>query len=170
MRRGSIAVRQPHRFIEDQNRRKMPYDENLANRVRRLLARCSDIEERAMFGGLAFMAHGHMCCGLVQGKLIVRVNPDTYDQLLGEAGAQSMDFTGKPMRGFLYVTTAGISTPSALRTWAKRALDFAEGRPPKTSREAGAKARRRPLKTLQPTSRSRNTRKSAKAPSREARG
>ena len=54
----------------------MAYDQNLADRVRQVLTGRSDVEERAMFGGLAFMAHGHMCCGLVKDKLIVRVNPD----------------------------------------------------------------------------------------------
>ena len=131
----------------------MAYDQNLADRVRQALTGRSDVEERAMFGGLAFMAHGHMCCGLVKDKLMVRVNPDNYCQLLGEPGAEPMDFTGKPMRGFLYVTSAGISTSSGLRVWVSRALDFVDSRPRKTLRKARAKQTRRPNKALQPTSR-----------------
>jgi TfoX/Sxy family transcriptional regulator of competence genes len=108
----------------------MAYDESLANRVRQILARRSDIEERRMFGGLAFMARGHMCCGLVKDKLMVRVDPDAYERLLGAVGVQPMDFTGKPMRGFLYVTGEGIATTPGLRAWVKRSLDFVESRPP----------------------------------------
>ena len=119
----------------------MAYEEQLANRVRQALTRRAIFEERAMFGGLAFMVRGHMCCGLVKNKLMIRVNPDAYDELLGEPGAQPMDFTGKPMRGFLYVTSAGISTRLALDRWIARALDFAESRPAKT-RKARPKPRR----------------------------
>ena len=129
----------------------MAYDEKLAKRVRQALARRSGLEERAMFGGLAFMLRGHMCCGLVQDKLMVRVDPNLYDQLLREPGAQPMDFTGRPMRGFLYITGAGISTPSALHTWVSKALDFAESRPAKSSREVRAKSPKRPHRRLQPS-------------------
>ena len=129
----------------------MAYDDKLANRVRQALARRSATEERAMFGGLAFMVRGHMCCGLVQDKLMVRVDPNVYDELLAESGAQPMDFTGRPMRGFLYVTGAGIATPSALQKWVSKALDFAESRPPKSSRDVRAESSRRPEKRLQPT-------------------
>ena len=113
----------------------------------------SDIEERVMFGGIAFMARGHMCCGVVKDKLMVRINPDTYDQLLGERGAEPMDFTGKPMRGFIYVTGVGTSTSSGLRTWVSRALNFAESRPPKSSRKVPAESMKRPNRALQPTGR-----------------
>ena len=147
----------------------MAYDKNLADRVRRALTHRSDIEERAMFGGLAFMARGHMCCGLVKDKLMVRVNPDTYDQLLDEPGAEPMDFTGKPMRGFLYVTGAGISTSSGLRTWVSRALDFVDSRPPKPSRKLRATGTGRPDKALQPASGARKRSKS-KGRSRATRG
>jgi TfoX/Sxy family transcriptional regulator of competence genes len=164
------AVVRPHQFINDRDQTKMAYDENLADRVRRILTRRADIEERAMFGGLAFMAHGHMCCGLVKDQLIVRVNSDAYEQLLGEVGAQPMDFTGKPMRGFLYVTRAGTSTPSGLRTWVERALKFAENRPPKTSGRISSKSTRQPDRALPPTSRSRSARKSSRKRSRAARG
>lgn len=109
----------------------MAYDLKLAGRVREALGRRDDIEERAMFGGLAFMTRGHMCCGIVKDKLMVRVDPAACDRLLGEPGAAPMDFTGRPMRGFLYVTAPGIATPSGLRTWVSRALEFADSRPPK---------------------------------------
>ena len=109
----------------------MAYDNQLANRVRQTLAHHVKTDERAMFGGLAFMVRGHMCCGLVGDRLMVRVDPDEYDRLLTEPGAAPMDFTGKPMRGFLYVTGVGLSDSSGLNTWIARALEFVNGRPPK---------------------------------------
>ena len=131
MRRGSIAVRQPHRFIEDQSRRKMPYDENLANRVRRLLARCSDIEERAMFGGLAFLVRGHMAVGIVKDELMVRVGPDSYAGALKEPHARAMDFTGRPMKGLVFVSPEGLESDAALERWIDRGFEYAASLPAK---------------------------------------
>ena len=96
-----------------------------------------------MFGGLAFMARGHMCCGLVQARLMVRVDPNDYARLLEEPHARPMDFTGRPMRGFLYVDPAGIDTAVALRTWVGRALAFAESLPPRTNRKGKKRPGRR---------------------------
>lgn len=127
----------------------MAYDQRLADRVRRALAPRTDIEERAMFGGLAFMARGHLCCGLVNDKLMVRVGPDGYTRFLRERGAEPMDFTGRPMRGFLYVNPIVTATSSGLRRWVSRALDFVESRPPKTSGKP-AKAKTRPRSKPQP--------------------
>jgi TfoX/Sxy family transcriptional regulator of competence genes len=122
----------------------MAYEEQLASRIRQSLTRRSVIEERAMFGGLCFMVRGRMCCGVVKDQLMVRVDPASYDQLLGEPGAQPMDFTGKPMRGFLYVTGVGLSTVSALDTWVGRALDFAESQPAKVRSRSRLKSKGRP--------------------------
>ena len=138
----------------------MAYDSKLADRVRRALTRRAAVEERVMFGGLAFMVRGHMCCGLVQDKLMVRIDPKAYDRLLAEPGAQPMDFTGKPMRGFLYVTGAGTATSPALNQWISRALDFAEKQRPKALRSAPRpKSANRPNKRFQPSpARRRSTR------------
>jgi TfoX/Sxy family transcriptional regulator of competence genes len=107
------------------------YDEKLAARIRRLLATRSDVEEKKMFGGVAFMVRGHMCCGIVGAKLMVRVDPASSERLLREAGARPMDFTGRPMRGFLYVEPEALASAPALRKWVARALAFVESRPPK---------------------------------------
>ena len=125
----------------------MSYDETLASRVRRVLANRSGIDEKAMFGGLAFMLGGHMCCGLVQSKLMVRVDPDAYDRLLREPHAKPMDFTGRPMRGFLYVDPAGLASLPALEEWIARAVQYAESKPPKpraSVRAARGPSRKRP--------------------------
>ena len=131
----------------------MAYDEQLASRVRQSLTRRSVVQERAMFGGLCFMVRGHMCCGLVKDRLMVRVDPASYGQLLGEPGAQPMDFTGRAMRGFLYVTGVGLSTASALDTWVARALDFAASQPTKVRSKSRAKSKNRPNRALQQTRR-----------------
>ena len=96
-----------------------------------------------MFGGLSFMARGHMCCGLVQAKLMVRVDPQAYDRLLQEPYVQPMDFTGRPLRGFLYVEAGGIASAPALRKWIGRALAFAESLPQKAPRKNRIQSRMR---------------------------
>ena len=103
-----------------------------------------------MFGGLAFMARGHMCCGLVQGRLMVRVDPQAYDRLLQEPYVQAIDFTGRPLRGFLYVEAGGIASVPALRRWIGRALAFAESLPQKAQRKNRIQSRMRSDERLQP--------------------
>lgn len=126
----------------------MSYDTELADRVRRALSRRCVFEERAMFGGLAFMVRGHMCCGVATDRLMVRVNPEAYEPLLRAPGAGPMDFTGRPLRGFLFVRGAGISKPASLDAWIARAVAFAESRPPKSrTRKARHPAKRRAVRT-----------------------
>jgi TfoX/Sxy family transcriptional regulator of competence genes len=125
------------------------YDEELADRIRRVLAARRDVTERAMFGGLAFMARGHMACGLVGDTLMVRVGPDGDEALLEEPHVRPMDFTGRPLTGFLYVDGPGIETPAALRRWVERATRFVDGLPEKKTarkretRKAPRRARKR---------------------------
>lgn len=111
----------------------MAYDERVARRVRGALAKRPDVVEKKMFGGLAFLLHGHMCCGVVGDELMVRVGPTAYDAALSRPHAREMDFTGKPLRGFVYVAPAGFASTGALRAWVARAVDFASslrtGRP-----------------------------------------
>jgi hypothetical protein len=87
-----------------------------------------------MFGGIAFMVAGRMACGLVGDTLMVRVGPGEYEALLDAPHVRPMDFTGRPMRGFLYVEPEGIDTPRALRTWIDRAVGFVETQPARTVR------------------------------------
>lgn len=135
------------------------YDERLALRVRRVLADRRDVEEKAIFGGLAFMARGHMCCGLVQARLMVRVDPQAYDQLLQEPPVQPMDFTGRPMRGFLYVEPDGIASAPALRKWIGRVLAFAERLTPKAPRKSRVRTPTQSDKRAQPAAVRRKARK-----------
>ena len=109
----------------------MAYDETLAQRVRSALARKREVGERKMFGGIAFMVEDHMACGIVGDKLMLRVGPARYDELLAKPHVEPMDFTGRPMRGMVYVTAPGIRTDAALRKWVDVAVEVAEASPAK---------------------------------------
>lgn len=97
-----------------------------------------------MFGGLAFLLGGHMCCGLVRERLMVRVDPDTYAAVLREPHASPMDFTGRTMRGFVFVHPDGVATAAALRKWIARAVTYAASQPPKPAKVARARPTSRP--------------------------
>jgi TfoX/Sxy family transcriptional regulator of competence genes len=82
------------------------------------------VTERKMFGGVAFMVRGNMCCGVLDDKLMVRVGPVAYEKALKLTHAREMDFTGKAMRGIVYVVPEGTRTARQLRTWVQRGLEF----------------------------------------------
>jgi len=102
----------------------MPFDVRLAQRVRDILAEECQAKERRMFGGLAFMVNGHMCCGIVGEDLVVRVGATAHKQALSRPHARAMDFTGRPMKGFVYVERSGYRTEASLRTWIGFGLNF----------------------------------------------
>ena len=103
----------------------MAYDEALAGRIRGLLAVRDDVVERKMFGGLAFMVAGRMACGVIHDDLMVRVGSDGHDDALAQAHTRPMDFTGRPMRGMVYVAPAGIASDPDLARWIDRAVSVA---------------------------------------------
>lgn len=109
----------------------MAYDEELAARVREVLVEQADVDERQMFGGIAFMVKGHMCCGVLKGDLVLRLGPERTRQALQEAHVRPMDFTGRPMKGYVFVAPAGVRTESVLRHRVRSALDFVDTLPPK---------------------------------------
>ncbi len=109
----------------------MAYDETLAARIRGLLARQDPVTERKMFGGLAFMLNGNMFCGIVGSDLMVRVGPQAYDDALARPHARPMDFTGRAMKGMVYVGPEGCRDEGDLRSWAGLGLKFAGSLPPK---------------------------------------
>jgi len=108
----------------------MSYDEGLAERIRQVLGPRDDIEERKMFGGLAFLRGGRMFCGIASGDLMVRVGPDAYEKALGKPHVRPMDFTGRPLKGYVYVALAGLRTAAALRAWVRQGADFVSTLPP----------------------------------------
>ena len=109
----------------------MAYDEKLADQIRKMLARHKGITEKKMFGGLCFMLRGNMCCGVDKDRLVIRVGPQYYQKALSEPHARPMDFTGRPLRGFVFVSRGGYKTAPSLRKWLKRSADFALSLPPK---------------------------------------
>jgi TfoX/Sxy family transcriptional regulator of competence genes len=100
------------------------YDEKLAGRVRAILSERDDVVEKRMFGGLCFMVSGAMCCGLTKSDFMVRVGADAYDEALAQPHARPMDFTGRPLKGMVYVAPAGLRTRAALERWVRRGLAF----------------------------------------------
>ena len=109
----------------------MAYDEGLAERLREKLLDHPGIEEKKMFGGLAFMVRGHMAVGLTAAELMVRVGPETWPEALLEEHAREMDFTGKSMKGFVFVDPEGWATRKDLQKWVDLGVAYAESLPPK---------------------------------------
>ena len=108
----------------------MAYDEELADRVRVLLADEPGLTERKMFGGLAFMLNGNMACGIVKDELMLRLGAEGADAAHDEPHVREMDFTGRPMTGMVYVEPAGLDD-AGLRRWVEQAAGFARSLPPK---------------------------------------
>lgn len=109
----------------------MAYDEGLAQRIREALEERSDVSEKRMFGGVAFLVRGNMCCGVARENLMVRVGPEDYDDALGQPHAREMDFTGRAMKGFVYVAAEGVEDDGDLHGWVERGVAFAGSLPPK---------------------------------------
>lgn len=109
----------------------MAYNESLAARVRDVLSDEFGVVEKKMFGGLAFMLRGNMCVGIVNDNLLVRVGKENHAAALALPHARVMDFTGRPMQGFIYVDPAGISSDDDLAVWVSRGVAYAGGLPAK---------------------------------------
>ena len=102
----------------------MAYDKKLADRIRRVLARRKSLTEKKMFGGIAFLLRGKMCCGVVGDQMVVRVGLERHEEALAEPHARPMDFTGRLLRGFVYVGPAGYRTDEGLERWVRSAADL----------------------------------------------
>lgn len=126
----------------------MPYDVRLAERVREVLRNQNELVEKRMFGGVCFLVRGHMCCGVTKDLLVVRVGPDDYGRAVAESHARPMDFTGRPLRGFVYVGPQGVRNRDSLAAWVRRGVRYVESLPgkrrPKKSREPARRAARSP--------------------------
>jgi hypothetical protein len=109
----------------------MAYDENLADRVRALLADEPGLSEQAMFGGLAFLLDGNMSVGLSGEELMVRVGAGAADAALARPHTRVFDMTGRPMRGWILVAPEGLGTKRELAGWVQQGVDFARTLPPK---------------------------------------
>lgn len=117
----------------------MAYDSALADRVTdALTSRCVSFETKSMMGGLCFMVDGKMCVGVEKARLMVRLDPAVEDQALARKGCKPMDFTGRPMKGYVFVHAEGYETEAQLRHWLDLALEF--------NPRAKASKKRKPVK------------------------
>jgi TfoX/Sxy family transcriptional regulator of competence genes len=109
----------------------MAFSEALAARVRDCIGTASGVVEKRMFGGLAFLVRGNMSVGVHGNELIIRIEPSETDQALREPGVRIFDVTGRPMKGWLLVSSSAVEHKSALREWVGRGIAYAQSLPPK---------------------------------------
>jgi TfoX/Sxy family transcriptional regulator of competence genes len=110
----------------------MAYDEDLADRIRELLAGEPDLTEKRMFGGLAFLVAGNMAVGASgQGGLLARVDPEEGEVLLRAGGVAPMEMRGREMAGWLQVESSALGAKAELETWVRRSVAYARELPPK---------------------------------------
>ena len=120
----------------------MAYDVHLADRIRSILQSAGEFSEKKMFGGLAFMINGHMCCGVLKTDLVLRLTPEEAAAILRQPHTRPMDFTGKPMKSMIYVSATGTDSDEALAAWVKFAVRLARSVPAELTVRRAAKARR----------------------------
>ena len=108
----------------------MPYNAEITHRVQKALEGQESLIERRMFGGIAFMLQGNMCCGVTNDDLMVRVGADGLEDALTQPYARPMDFTGRPMKGFVFVDVAALGNRD-LKRWVQRGVTFAGSLPAK---------------------------------------
>jgi TfoX/Sxy family transcriptional regulator of competence genes len=109
----------------------MTFNDLVAGQIRTAMENTPGLSERHMFGGVAFILEGNMCCGVIEDRLVVRVGPEAYEHALREPYARPMDFTGRPLNGFVYVDREGYQSESSLREWIERSVAFVRTLPPK---------------------------------------
>ena len=109
----------------------MAYDTELAARIRTRMSDVDGLTEKKMFGGIAFLVHSNMCIGVLKSDITARVGKERYGDLSEEPGARPMDFTGRPMKGWLFIGKDHLTQNSSLQTWIDRCLHFARSLPAK---------------------------------------
>src|SRR5574339_974530 len=117
----------------------MAYNEKLADMTRELISHThKNVEEKAMFGGLCFMVNGKMALGVEKDRLMVRLDPARYDEVMEKEGCKPMDFTGKVMKGFVFVDAEVLSTKKKLQYWVDLALEY--NKIAKASKKSGSRS------------------------------
>jgi hypothetical protein len=109
----------------------MAYDEGLAERIRTVVLDRPGVNEKKMFGGIAFLLNDYMFCGVTNEDLMARVGPDNYAESLAKPQVREMDFTGRPMKGYVFVSPEGLESDRALQYWVDLCADFVLTLPPK---------------------------------------
>lgn len=109
----------------------MAYDSGLEARIEECIADMTGVSTRKMFGGLCFMLNGNMACGIIGSELMVRVGPEKYQLALMNPAAREMDFTGKPLKGMVYISESGVESDDDLQYWLQQGINFAASLPAK---------------------------------------
>lgn len=102
----------------------MAYSETLANRIREHLSVLPNIEEKAMMGGLTFMYNDKMCVGVIADEMMCRVDPEIHETLIEKRGCRTMDFTKKPMKGYVMIDESGMASNADFEYWINLSLDY----------------------------------------------
>lgn len=102
----------------------MAYSEILASRIRAALEEVPNVEEKPMMGGLTFMVNGKMCMGVIADEMMCRINPNLQETALEKTGCRPMDFTGKPMKGYVMIEESGMKTQTQFNYWIDLSLAF----------------------------------------------
>ena len=102
----------------------MAFDEKLNDKIREAMAMLPNLEEKFMFGGTCFMLNGKMCVGVVKDEMMCRIDPGVCEEALQRRGCREMDFTGKPMKGYVYVSADGMKTKKEFDYWINLCIEF----------------------------------------------
>ncbi len=102
----------------------MAFDEKLADRIREAIVDMPNVEEKYMFGGVCFMVNDKMCVGVIKDEMMCRIDPALVDEVLEQRGCRPMDFTGKSMKGFVYVSEEGLKRKRDLDYWIALSLEY----------------------------------------------
>ncbi len=102
----------------------MAFNEKLSNRIREALQEVPKVDERLMFGGICYMVNGKMCIGVVKDEMMCRIGPDSYEDALEKTGCRELVFTGKPMKGSVYISEDGMKSKKDFEYWIRMSLAF----------------------------------------------
>lgn len=116
---------------------KTTFDEALNDRIRERLSHFDNVVEKRMFGGSCFMLNDKMCVGVIKNDMMCRIGPHAYQTALTKTGCREMDFTSKPMIGYVYVSEEGLRTPADFDYWIQLCVDFnAEAKSSKSKKKS----------------------------------
>ena len=104
----------------------MVYDERLAERIRKTLGKNKQVAEKHMFGGLSFLYRKKMFCGVLKNDLVLKMSHEQWEEALKKPNVRPMDFTGRPMKGFVYVNQKGCKSEKNLKKWIDLSLNHAK--------------------------------------------
>jgi TfoX/Sxy family transcriptional regulator of competence genes len=102
----------------------MAYNEKLANRIRERLSELNNVSEKEMMGGLTFMYNDKMCVGIIKDEMMCRVNPEIHDDCITQLGCRTMDFTNRPMKGYVMIDESGMKLKKDFEYWISLCLDY----------------------------------------------